>query len=161
MSGDAESRSEKPKKADDAPVMGRPRLEISRPIFEQLCMQQATKDDVAAVFQCSPDTIENRVREWYGEGATFSAISRELRKAGIVSLRQAGFRMARNNPIIHKFYMINYGGMKDTRHIQGNMTVENFQPGDEKKLTTEQLRRVRNGEALDAVLAETTQRDDD
>ena len=148
------------KKSDDAPVMGRPRLELSQEIFEGICMQQATLADVAAIFRCSPDTIENRCKEWY-QGRTFSDISRELRKAGIVSLRQAGFRMARTNPVVHKFYMTNFGGMKDSKHIQGSMTVESFQPGDEKNLTTEQLRRVRNGEALDAVLAETTQRDDD
>lgn len=138
--------SQKPQKPEV--VMGRPRLPLSKDIFDGLCAQQATLEDVAAIFCCSVDTVERRCKEWY-EGRTFADVSRELRRVGIVSLRQKGFKMAETNPQIHKFYMTNYSEMKDERTLRFGLLE-----ADPAKLTTEQLKRIRNGEDPERVLRE-------
>jgi hypothetical protein len=48
--------------------MGRPRKEINQDQLESICRAYLSLKDVAAFFQCSEDTIENRCKEWGYEG---------------------------------------------------------------------------------------------
>ena len=77
---------------------GRPRVEIDYDEFEKLCHFQCTLEEVAIGFECSPDTIETRVKEHYlddeGNGRTFSDVSYYLRGKGKIGLRRKQFQRA-------------------------------------------------------------------
>lgn len=72
--------------------MGRPTIEIDWEEFDKLCAFQCTKEEIAAWYRCSEDTIENKIKETHGK--TFSAYFKEKRQAGRVSLRRAQFQNA-------------------------------------------------------------------
>lgn len=91
---------------------GRPRKEIDRTQFEKLCGLQCTKEDIAGWFEVSEDTIERFCKREYGE--CFAVVFGQKRRSGIISLRKAGFDLARKNPAVHIFYAKNYLGMRDT-----------------------------------------------
>ena len=75
---------------------GRPKKEISAELFEKLCGLQCTEEDIAGVFECTVDTIENFCKREYGE--TFSEVYKKHSAAGRVSLRRAQFRLAEKSP---------------------------------------------------------------
>lgn len=70
----------------------RPRKRFSYEDFEKLCHIQCTKSEIAGFFDCSEDTIENRVREATGE--RFSDVYRRLSAQGKMSLRRKQFSKA-------------------------------------------------------------------
>lgn len=70
----------------------RPRKKFNYEQFEKLCQIQCTKSEIAGFFDCSEDTIENRVREATGE--KFSAVYKRLSAPGKISLRRQQFKLA-------------------------------------------------------------------
>jgi len=72
--------------------MGRPRIEIDWVEFDKLCALQATKVEIAGWFECSEDTIENKVKEKHG--VTFSVYYEQKRGKGKVSLRRRQYKLA-------------------------------------------------------------------
>lgn len=95
---------------------GRPKKGITKEDFEGLMTIQCTLSEVAAFFDhklngCSEDTIERWCKRTYGE--SFAEISAKKRDLGKISLRRAGFEMAKKNPTVHIFYAKNYLGMTD------------------------------------------------
>ena len=46
---------------------GRPKKEIDKKIFENLCGLQCTLEEIAGVFDCSADTIERWCKREYAE----------------------------------------------------------------------------------------------
>ena len=90
---------------------GRPRKNISEKEFVKLCQMQCTKEEIAGWFECSEDTLENWCKQTFGE--CFSAVFKEKRAGGLISMRRSGFEMAKNNPSVHIFYAKNYLGMTD------------------------------------------------
>lgn len=85
------SKSEK-KTTKDAPIMGRPRKEFDAAIFEELCEIHCTKQEICGIFRFSEDTLENRLREVYGE--TFTALFKVFSAGGKSSLRRAQYKNA-------------------------------------------------------------------
>ena len=109
-------------KKKEGAIMGRPRKEFSAEQFEKLCHIQCTKEEIAAFFGFSEDTLERRVREIYDE--TFAVVFAEKREGGRESLRRAQWKNAieGNNPIMQIFLGKIVLGQKDKQDI--DMTID-------------------------------------
>ena len=95
---------------------GRPRIEIDQQDFESLLAIQCTLEEVTAFFEhklgkCSADTIERWCKRTYKQ--SFAEISAKKKSIGKISLRRAGWQLAKKNPSVHIFYCKNYLGMTD------------------------------------------------
>lgn len=77
--------------------MGRPRIEIDWEEFDKLCKIQCTLEEIAGWFNCSEDTIENRVKEMHG--ITFSEYFKQKRASGKISLRRKQFQTAQSGNV--------------------------------------------------------------
>jgi len=66
--------------------MGRPKKAFDLDQFEKLCALHCTKEEIAAWFDFSEDTLEARMKEHYD--STFSVVFRQKRSGGRVSLRR-------------------------------------------------------------------------
>jgi hypothetical protein len=75
-----------------AKKMGRPRIEINWEQFDKLCGLQCTLLEIASYFDCSDDTIENRVKEVHG--ITFSEYFAKKRGKGKIALRRKQYEAA-------------------------------------------------------------------
>lgn len=73
-------------------VMGRPPIPFNPKLFEDLCYIHCTLEEIAGVMRCSPDTVENRVKEHYGQ--TFSEVFKEKSAMGKMSLRRVMWNKA-------------------------------------------------------------------
>ena len=91
---------------------GRPRKEIDNKIFENLCGLQCTLEEIAGVFDCSPDTIERWCKREYGE--TFADTYKKHSAKGKMSLRRAQFKLAEKSAAMAIFLGKNYLGQKDS-----------------------------------------------
>jgi hypothetical protein len=92
--------------------MGRPKIKIDFDLFKKLCSIQATLVEIAGIFECSVDTIENRVKEVYG--MTFSEFYKIHSAEGKTSLRRAQFKSALSgNSALLIFLGKQYLGQKD------------------------------------------------
>ena len=77
-------------------MAGRPRKEIDKKQFEQLCALQCTLDEIAGFFDCSPDTIERWCKREYK--MHFADVFRIKRQKGKISLRRNQFKLAEKHP---------------------------------------------------------------
>ena len=133
--------------------MGRPRLAVSKEIFEALCAQQHTLGEIAAVMGVSEDTIERRCVEWYE--MTFAESFRIFRKLGFSSLRRTLWKMKDTEPTIAKYMASHYLGIQEK--VSLNVTVD-FRLIIENlhRIPTPLLERMRKGEdvgdELEAIL---------
>lgn len=98
--------------------MGRPKKEINKKVFENLCFIQCTIEEVCAVLDVTEKTLEAWCKKEYG--ATFSKVFAQKREVGKMSLRRSGFQMAQKNPTVHIFYAKNHLGMTDKNEIEFN-----------------------------------------
>ena len=71
---------------------GRPRKEIDKSIFEELCTIQCTLNEIAGVFRCHIVTIDRFCREEYDD--CFSNVFKKFSEEGKSSLRRAQWRKA-------------------------------------------------------------------
>lgn len=82
--------------------VGRPKTEIDKQIFENLCGIQCTMAEMQAVFDCTNDTIERWCKETYkdedGNGMTFAEVFKIKRGKGLVSLRRNQWKMSETVP---------------------------------------------------------------
>lgn len=104
--------------------MGRPRIEIDWNEFDKLCGLQCSLEEIAGWFNCSIDTIENRVREVHG--VTFSEYFAQKRSSGKISLRRKQYETAMSgNPTLLIWLGKQYLGQVDKHEaaIQGNINV--------------------------------------
>ena len=110
--------------------MARPRKEIDKIDFESLMEIQCTLSEVTAFFDhklggCSEDTIERWCKRTYHQ--SFAEISAKKKDLGKISLRRAGFALAKKVPSVHIFYAKNYLGMSDKIQVV-NEEVEDLTP---------------------------------
>ena len=83
------------KKTTDTPAkMGRPPIEIDWKQFDQMCALHCTKKEIAALFFCCEETIENKVMEQWG--MTFSAYFEQKSADGKKALRRKQLEVALN-----------------------------------------------------------------
>ena len=71
---------------------GRKQIELDVRQFEVLCSIQCMVDEIAAVFDCSPDTVRRWCLRHYKR--EFSEVYEEKRQVGLASLRRIQFKMA-------------------------------------------------------------------
>ena len=91
---------------------GRPRIEIDKKRFEELCASQATLEDIASDFGCSEDTIERWVKREYKK--PFADIFPLKRKKGLNSLRARMYQIAMDGNVTMLIYLSkNWLGMTD------------------------------------------------
>ena len=75
--------------------MARPRIQIDKKQFENLCGLQCTLVEIAGWFTCSEDTIERWCKQEYGK--CFADVFKQKRQKGKISLRRNQFRIAETN----------------------------------------------------------------
>ena len=90
---------------------GRPKKEIDKKIFENLCGLQCTLEEIAGVFDCSADTIERWCKREYKE--TFAETYKKHSAKGKMSLRRTQFKLAEKSAAMAIFLGKNYLGQKD------------------------------------------------
>lgn len=95
--------------------VGRPKKEITKEIFEELCAIQCTKDEIASVFRCSDSTISRFCMREYEEN--FEEVYKKLSEDGRTSLRRTLFNMAKTKPVIAIWLSKQYLGMSDKQEI--------------------------------------------
>lgn len=91
--------------------MARPRIDIDRTQFENLCGLQCTKQEIAGWFNCSEDTIERFCKREYK--ANFAVVFAKKRAAGLMSLRRSQFRLAESNATMAIWLGKQYLGQTD------------------------------------------------
>jgi hypothetical protein len=91
--------------------MGRRPIEIDWKMFDGFCAMQCTLWEIACYFNCSEDTIENKVKQQFG--VSFSDYYSKKRISGLMSLRRNLFRQSEKNPAVAIFLAKNWLGMKD------------------------------------------------
>lgn len=111
--------------------MGRPVIPIDKKKFENLCAIHCTKAEVAGIFDCSEDTIENFCKKTYfdedGNPMTFSAVYKKYSANGKASLRRTQFRLAEKSAAMAIFLGKQYLGQTD--HIEQTVyEVEDLSP---------------------------------
>lgn len=75
---------------------GRPRKELDKSIFEELCHIQCTRDEICSVLSVEDDTLNSWCKRTYGEG--FSACYKKYSEGGKRSLRRMQWALAEKNP---------------------------------------------------------------
>jgi len=94
---------------------GRPKIVIDWEQFTKLCILQCTLSEIAAWFNCSEDTIENKVKQEHKVG--FSDYYRAKKGIGKIALRRKLDHMADKNPAVAIFLAKNHLGMSDRQDI--------------------------------------------
>lgn len=96
--------------------MARPRAEIDKKQFENLCKLQCTEEEIAGWFLVSPDTIERWCKREYKQG--FAEVFAQKRQAGKISIRRAQFQMAERNPTMAIWLGKQILGQRDHQEIE-------------------------------------------
>lgn len=93
--------------------MARPRKEIDQKTFESLCGIQCSLAEIAAVFDCSEDTIERWCKRTYK--TTFAEVFAQKRGKGKTALRRAMYRNAveKGNATMQIWLSRNWLGMTE------------------------------------------------
>lgn len=96
-------------------LTGRPIKEFKQDQFEELCKIQCTQEEICAVLNMSVDTLNERIKETYGQEYTFSKVYPILSTEGKISLRRAQMRTAteKDNPTMQKWLGMNMLGQTD------------------------------------------------
>ena len=102
-------------------ITGRPRKEINETTFIGLCKIQCTLEEIASVFQCSEDTIENWCKRTFGE--TFSDTYKKHSAEGKASLRRSMLRLAEKNATMAIFLAKNYLQMSDNVEVKADTSL--------------------------------------
>ena len=96
-------------------IMGRPKKQIDHEQFRKLCQIQCTKEEIAAWFECSEDTIERWCKRELNQ--TFAASFKNYSVDGKISLRRIQFKLAEKNPAMAIWLGKQYLGQKDTQEV--------------------------------------------
>jgi len=99
-------------------AMGRPRKEIDKAEFENLCSMMCTLEEIEGWYTrklggCDKETIRNWIKRTYGKDETFLTISEKFRGVGKMSLRRKQFQLAEKSASMAIFLGKQYLGQKD------------------------------------------------
>ena len=101
---------------------GRPKKEIDKKQFENLCALFCTEEDIANFFECSIDTVNNWCKRTYkdenGKEMTFSDVYKKKNSKGKVSLRRYQSELAKKNATMAIWLGKQYLGQRDNIDIQ-------------------------------------------
>lgn len=123
--------------------MARPRKEIDKKQFENLCGLQCTQEEIADFFSVSPDTIDRWCKREYRQ--SFAEVFREKRGNGKISLRRMQWRLAERNASMAIFLGKNYLGQRDNVAIDMGVSVQEDDP-----ITKALKEEAQNGFKLEA-----------
>ena len=116
---------------------GRPRKEIDKEVFEQLCSLQCTITEIASWFDVDDVTLSSWCKRTYQ--MSFSEIFRLKRSKGLISLRRSQFQMAQNVPSINIWLGKQYLGQREP---DSNLQQEQTAIPEFEKMTDEQLQKI-------------------
>lgn len=102
--------------------MARPRKEIDKKQFENLCGLQCTREEIYEWFDVSDKTLDKWCHETYD--MSFSAIFEQKRGKGKISLRRAQFRLAEKNATMAIWLGKQYLGQRDVQSIEISKPVD-------------------------------------
>ena len=105
---------------------GRPRKEIDRKQFENLCGLQCTKQEICDFFDVTDKTLEGWCKREYKVG--FSEVFRQKRGAGKISLRRMQFRLAERNASMAIFLGKNMLGQRDNVAVDMGVSLQEDDP---------------------------------
>ena len=91
--------------------MARPRKEIDKQQFENLCALQATEREITDWFDVTDKTLNGWCKRTYGK--SFSEVFRQKRGRGKISLRRTQWKLAEKNASMAIFLGKNYLGESD------------------------------------------------
>lgn len=95
--------------------MGRPKKEIDKDIFEELCDIQCTEDEIASVFRCSIDTLSRFCKSNYKE--SFAEVYKKLSEGGKTSLRRKQWKLADTSAPMAIWLGKQYLGQRDSTEV--------------------------------------------
>ena len=102
---------------------GRPKIEFDLEQVEKLAMLQCTYDELAAFFDCSKDTIINRMKD----DESFSAAYKNGLEKGKMSLRRMQWRAAESGNVTMLIWLgkqhLDQVDKQDVKH-SGEMDIE-------------------------------------
>lgn len=96
-------------------AMGRPRKEIDKKQFENLCALQCTQEEICDWFNVSDKTLNGWCRRSYGK--TFSEIFRQKRGSGKISLRRMQWHLAEKSAAMAIFLGKQYLGQREEVNV--------------------------------------------
>lgn len=100
---------------------GRPRKEIDKNHFENLCGLQCTKEDICDFFGVTDKTIDAWCKRTYKD--SFSVVFKQKRGNGKCSLRRYQFALAQKNANMAIWLGKQYLGQSDTPEQQQDSEV--------------------------------------
>ena len=83
------------KKESEKKVSGRPRKEIDKKQFEEMCKVQCTENEICSILGIGVDKLLSWCLETYND--TFSNVYKKYSENGKMSLRRAQMRLAQTN----------------------------------------------------------------
>ena len=83
------------KKESEKKVSGRPRKEIDKKQFEEMCKVQCTENEICSILGIGVDKLLSWCLETYDD--TFSNVYKKYSENGKMSLRRAQMRLAQTN----------------------------------------------------------------
>ena len=102
--------------------MARPKKEIDRRQFEQLCAIQCTEAEICSVLDVTEKTLQAWCRRTYGKG--FSQVFAKKRKMGAASLRRMQWKLAEVNATMGIWLGKQYLDQRDNRDIVVKQTIQ-------------------------------------
>lgn len=108
---------------------GRPRINIDKKMFEDLCGLWCTKEEIAGYFKCSIDTIERWVKRTY-DNKTFTDVFNQYCTNGQISLRRNQLRLSERSAAMAIFLGKQYLGQSDCSEVEltGKVVIKNDIP---------------------------------
>ena len=105
--------------------VGRPLIKIDKSTFENLCAIQCTLEEIAGIFECCDDTINNWCQKTYNDN--FSGVYKIYSQKGKISLRRNQLKLAEKNPTMAIWLGKQYLGQKDVIETvtNGDITINN------------------------------------
>ena len=100
--------------------MARPRKEIDKKQFENLCGLQCTLEEICGWFDVCSDTLETWCKRTYKR--SFSEVFAQKRGAGKISLRRSQWRLAEKNANMAIWLGKQYLGQKD--QVEASLAVD-------------------------------------
>ena len=104
-------------------AMGRPKIEIDKKQFENLCAIQCTIEEITAWFDCSHQTLERWCKREYKK--TFGQVFDEKRRKGFISLRRKQYETAlKGDKTLLIFLGKQYLGQKETPDYNNSEPIQ-------------------------------------
>ena len=121
----AQKKGQTKKAANGKHPGGRPKKEIDKRMFEELCKIQCSEAEICAVLDIDDKTLTRFCKEEYGK--SFSEIFSQKRLGGFASLRRSQYLLATKgmNPSMLIFLGKNWLGQTDKPKEEDN-SIENI-----------------------------------